>query len=182
MIGGIADVKWLEGYIRITELLLVFLKPVYFLFMVRGMMPVDMTSCIPEIVDVRSDILVDFLVVLVRVVDAVPPSSPLEGLSIITLLIGEMASARAAIGSWRGRSMNQAHRVGRSLILADLIDLAVHRFKHNSDLGDLWCLWELGELVGGHGQVGARGLVDVVAINTDKFIIEVALEWAWPSL
>ena len=43
-------------------------------------------------------------------------------------------------------------------------------------------MWELGELVGGHGQVGARGLVDVVAINTDKFIIEVALEWAWPPM
>ena len=78
--------------------------------------------------------------------------------------------------------MNQAHRVGRSLILADLIDLAVHRFKHGGDLGDLRCLRELGELVGGHGQVGTRGLVDVMAVNTNKFVIEVALELAWPSL
>ena len=39
---------------------------------------------------------------------------------------------------------------------------------------------EPGELIGGHDQVGAWGLVDVVAINMDKFIIEVALELAWP--
>ena len=36
------------------------------------------------------------------------------------------------------------------MILADLIDLTVRRFKHGNDLGDLGCLWELGELVGGH--------------------------------
>ena len=41
---------------------------------------------------------------------------------------------------------------------------------------------ELGELIGGHGQVSAWGLVDVVAVNMDKFIVEVALEWAWSSL
>ena len=68
--------------------------------MVRETAPIDMMSCVPEIVDVRLNILVNFLVMLARVVDAVPPSSPLEGLSIIRLLIGEMASARAAIGSW----------------------------------------------------------------------------------
>ena len=68
------------------------------------------------------------------------------------------------------------------MILADLIDLVVRRFKHGGDLGDLWCLWEPGELVGGHNQVSAWGLVDVVSINTDKFVIEVAAEWAWPPL
>ena len=41
---------------------------------------------------------------------------------------------------------------------------------------------EPGELIGGHGQVGAWGLVDVMAINMDKFIIEVVLELAWSSL
>ena len=46
--------------------------------------------------------------------------------------------------------------------------------------GDLWCLWELGELIGGHCQIGAWSLVDVVAVNTDKLAVEVALEW--PSL
>ena len=52
----------------------------------------------------HSDVLVDFLVVLARIVNAVPPSSPLEGLSIITMLVSETASAGAAIGSWHGRS------------------------------------------------------------------------------
>jgi len=51
----------------------------------------------------------------------------------------------------------------------------VHRFKHG---GDLRCLWEPGKLIGGHGQVSAWGLVYVVAMNMDKFIIEVAVEWA----
>ena len=64
----------------------------------------------------------------------------------------------------------------------DLVDLAVHRFKHGGDLGDFWHLWKPGKLIGRHGQVDAWGLVDVVAINTDKFIIKVALELAWPSL
>ena len=66
----------MEGYIRITEFLLVFLTPAYFLLMPREMAPIDMTSCIPEVVDVCSDVLIDFLVVLARVVDVVPPSSP----------------------------------------------------------------------------------------------------------
>ena len=56
--------------------------------------------------------------------------------------------------------------------------MTVRRFKHGGDLGDLWCLRELGELVGGHGQIGAWGLVDIVAVNMDKFIVEVALELA----
>ena len=67
--------------------------------MARETAPVDMTSHVTEIVDVRSDILVDFLVMLARVVDVVPPSSLLEGLSIITMLVDEMASAGAAIRS-----------------------------------------------------------------------------------
>ena len=58
----------------------------------------------------------------------------------------------------------------------------MRRFKHGGDLGDLRCLQEPGEPVRGHGQVGAWGLVDIVAVNMDKFIVEVALEWAWPSL
>ena len=54
----------------------------------------------------------------------------------------------------------------------------MRHFKHGGDLGDLWCLWELGELVGDHCQVGAWSLVDIMAVNTDKLVIEVALEWA----
>ena len=58
----------------------------------------------------------------------------------------------------------------------------MRRFKHGGDVGDLRRLWKPSDLLGGHGQVGAWGLVDVVAVNTDKFVIEVALELAWPSL
>ena len=76
MICGVADVEWLEGCVRIIELLLIFLTPTYFFFMAREMAPIDMTSRVPEIVDVRSDILVDFLVMLARVVNTVSPSSP----------------------------------------------------------------------------------------------------------
>ena len=75
-IGIIASVKWLEGCVWIAEFLLVFLTPAYFLLIPRETAPIDMTSFIPEVVDVCSDILIDFLVVLVRVVDMVPPSSP----------------------------------------------------------------------------------------------------------
>ena len=125
VICSIAGAKWLEGSIRISEFLLILLTPAYFFFMARETALVDMTSRVSEIVDVRSDVLVDFLVVLARVVDAVPPSSPMEGLSIVMLLVGEMTSTRAAIRSWHGRSANRACRIGRSLILADLIDLVV---------------------------------------------------------
>ena len=58
----------------------------------------------------------------------------------------------------------------------------MRRFKHGSNLGDLWCLREPGELIGGHGHVGTWDLVDVVAINTNKLIVEVVLELAWFSL
>ena len=64
----------------------------------------------------------------------------------------------------------------------DLIDLAVHSFKHCGDLGELWCLFEPSKLVVGHGQVGSRGLVDIVAIDKDEFVVEVAAKWAWPPL
>ena len=66
------------------------------------------------------------------------------------------------------------------MILVNIVDLTMRRFKHGSNLGNLWCLRELGELIGGHCQIGAWSLVDVVAVNTDKLIVEVVLEW--PSL
>ena len=108
----------------------------YFFFMVRKTALVDPSSRTSEIVEVCSDVLIDFLVVLARVVNMVAPGSPLERLSIIAVLVGEMTLARAAIRSWRGGSVNRDHRVGRSLILVDLVDLVVHRFKHGGDLGD----------------------------------------------
>ena len=68
------------------------------------------------------------------------------------------------------------------MILADLVDLAVRRFEHGGDLSDLRSLQEPGELVGGHDQVSAWSFVDVVVVNTDKFVVEVVLELVWPSL
>ena len=56
------------------------------------------------------------------------------------------------------------------------------RFKHGGDRGDFWRLLKPGKLISGHSQVGAWGLVDIMAVNMDKFIIEVALERAWPPL
>ena len=64
----------------------------------------------------------------------------------------------------------------------DLVDLAVCSFEHCNDHTDFWHLLKSGELIGGHGQVGAWGLEDVVTIDMNKFIVEVALEWAWPPL
>ena len=98
------------------------------------------------------------------------------------MLVGETAYARAVIGYWRGGSAIRACPVGGSLILVDLVDLAVRRFKHCGDLNDLWRLLEPSELIGGHGQVGAWGLVDIVAVDTDEFIVEVVAEWLWPPL
>ena len=68
--------------------------------MARKIAPVDTSSCVSEIIEVHSDVLVDLLVVLAKVFDAVAPSSPLEGLSIVAVLVGEMTWA--AIRSWRG--------------------------------------------------------------------------------
>ena len=78
-IGSVADVKGLEGCIRITEFLLVFLMSAYFLFMARETVPIDMTSCIPEITEVHSSVLFDLLVMLAMVLGAMAPSSTMEG-------------------------------------------------------------------------------------------------------
>ena len=55
-------------------------------------------------------------------------------------------------------------------------------FKHCGDLGDFWRLLEPSELISDHGQVGAWGLVDIVAVDADEFIVELAVEWVWPPL
>ena len=60
--------------------------------------------------------------------------------------------------------------------------MTVCSFEHGGELGDLWRLLEPSELISSHDQVGAWGLVYIVAIDTDEFIIEVAAEWAWPPL
>ena len=58
----------------------------------------------------------------------------------------------------------------------------MRRFKHCGDLNDLWHLLEPSELISGHGQVGAWGLVDIVAVDMDEFVVKATTEWAWPLL
>ena len=62
------------------------------------------------------------------------------------------------------------------MILTNLIDLTVSRFKHGGDLSELGCLRETSELVGGYCQIGAWSLEDIVAVNTEKFFVKVAME------
>ena len=80
--------------------MLVLLAATYFFFMATEATLVDTSSCVSDIIKMHSDILVDLLVVLVRVFDVVAPSSPLEGLFVIAVLVGE--TTWAAIRSWHG--------------------------------------------------------------------------------
>ena len=84
--------------------MLILLMASYFFFMATKTALVDTTSRVLEIVEVGSDILVDFLVMLARVFEAVAPSSPLEGLSVVVVLVNEMTWA--VIRSWHGGSSN----------------------------------------------------------------------------
>ena len=79
--------------------MLVLLAAVYFFFMETEAAFVDMLSCISKIVEVHSDVLVDHLVMLAEMFDAVAPSSTLEGLPIVAVLVGE--ATLAVIGSCR---------------------------------------------------------------------------------
>ena len=79
--------------------MLVLLTTAYF-FMATEATLVDTSSCVSEIIEVHSDVLVDLLVVLAVMFDVVAPSSPLERLPVIAVLVGE--AAWAAIGPWRG--------------------------------------------------------------------------------
>ena len=64
----------------------------------------------------------------------------------------------------------------------NLIDLTVSRFKHGGDFGELGHLRETSELIGSYYQIGAWSLEDVVAVDAEKFFIEVAVEREWSSL
>ena len=79
--------------------MLVLLAAAYFFFMVTEAVFVDTSTCISKIIEVHSDVLVDLLVMLAKVFDVVAPSSPLEGLSIVVVLVGE--TTWVAIRSWR---------------------------------------------------------------------------------
>ena len=59
--------------------MLVLLAAAYFVFKVTEAAFVDTSSCISEIVEVHSDILIDLLVMLAVMFGAVAPSSALEG-------------------------------------------------------------------------------------------------------
>ena len=58
---------------------------------------IDASSCISKIVEVHSDILADLLVGLAVMFNAIAPSSTLEGLPIVVVLVGE--ATWVAIGS-----------------------------------------------------------------------------------
>ena len=77
--------------------MLVLLVAAYFFFMATEAAFVNTSSCISKIVEVHSDVLIDLLVGLVVMFNAVAPSSALEGLPVVTALVGE--ATWAAIGS-----------------------------------------------------------------------------------
>ena len=80
--------------------MLVVLTVAYFFFVATKTVFVDTPSCISEIVEVHSDILVNLLVMLAVMFNAIAPSSALEGLPIVVVLVSE--ATVAAIGSCRG--------------------------------------------------------------------------------
>jgi len=74
--------------------------------------------------------------------------------SFIVLNYKERAHTGLDFKEMHWSSQNRACRVGRSLILVDLVDLAVCSFEQCGDLGIFWHLFKPGELIGGHSQVG----------------------------
>ena len=80
--------------------MLVLLAVTYFFFVATEAAFVDTSSCISEIVEVHSDILVDLLVMLAVMFNAIASSSALEGLPVVVVLVNE--ATWAAIGSWSG--------------------------------------------------------------------------------
>ena len=77
--------------------MLILLAATSFVFMATEAAFVDTSSCISEIVEVHSDILVDLLVMLAVMFGMVAPSSTLEGLPVVVVLVGEVTLA--TIGS-----------------------------------------------------------------------------------
>ena len=80
--------------------MLVLLAAAYFFFVATKATLVDTSSCVAEIIEVHSDVLVDLLVVLAVMFNAVAPSSTLEGLPIVAVLVDE--ATWVVIGSLRG--------------------------------------------------------------------------------
>ena len=80
--------------------MLVLLAAAYFFFMATEAAFVNTSSCISNIVEVHMDVLVDVLVGLAVMFNAVAPSSALEGLPVVAALVGE--ATWAAIRSCHG--------------------------------------------------------------------------------
>ena len=85
--------------------MLILLVAAYFFFMATEATFIDTSSCISEIIEVHPNILVDLLAMLAMMFGAVAPSSTLEGLPIIAVLVGE--ATWAAIGSLHSGSVNR---------------------------------------------------------------------------
>ena len=73
--------------------MLILLATAYFVFMVTEVVFVDTLSCISEIVEVHPDVLVNLLVVLAVMFGVVAPSSTVEGLPVVAVLVGEVTLA-----------------------------------------------------------------------------------------
>ena len=80
--------------------MLVLLAAAYFIFVATEVAFVDASSCISKIVEVHSDVRVDLLVGLAVGFNTIAPSSALEGLPVIVVLVGEVtwASIRSRHG------------------------------------------------------------------------------------
>ena len=78
--------------------MLILLAAAYFFFMAIEAVFINTSSCISEIVEVHSDVLVNLLVVLAVMFNAVVHSSTLEGLPIVVVLVNE--ATWVAIRSW----------------------------------------------------------------------------------
>ena len=78
--------------------------PVYFIFMSGETITINTASYISEVVEVTSDVLLDFLIgcgvdAMRRVVDDIPRGSILEELSPVAMLVGETTPARVVVDS-----------------------------------------------------------------------------------
>lgn len=61
-----------------------------------------------------------------------------------------------------------------SLIVVKFEDLNHCCFKHGSGLGELGSLREPAQLIHGHGEVGTQRWLDVVSVDLEKLVSEVA--------
>lgn len=58
----------------------------------------------------------------------------------------------------------------------NFVDLAVSCFDHRGDHGNLRCLRESAEFIGGYGEIGAQSLIDFVVSNMQEISIQVVAQ------